>query len=168
MYLQFQNKSMTMSYKDIATDEMMFFGKFVIHSNVFSGYTYDKIPNYKNYLITRNKITHHILISRPQKILRAGNIEELGRTILHPLYPESTFSDNVLEEIHQIYCSKDVTYAMSRLLKENLFHKHMKAKLSIFNKTCPMSCIYRSLTMEERYRMYNPHSLGGSLQFKAT
>ena len=168
MYLQFQHKAKTINYKDIATDEIIFFGKFVIHSNVFSGYTYDKIPNYKNYLITRNKMTHHILISRPQKILRAGNIEELGRTILYPLYPESTFSDNVLEEIHQMYCSKDVTYAMGRLLKENLFHKHMKAKLSIFNKTCPMSCIYRSLTMEERYRMYNPHGLGGSLQFKAT
>ena len=167
-YLNFQHKAKTMDYKDITLEEIMFFGKLVIHSNVFSDCTYEKVANYKNYLITRNNITHHILISRPQKILRAGNIEELGRTILHPLYPENTFLDNVLEEIHQMYCSKDVAYAMSRLLKENLFHKHMKAKLSIFNKTCPMSCIYRSLTMEERYRMYNPHGLGGSLQFKAT
>ena len=44
----------------------------------------------------------------------------------------------------------------------------MKAKLSIYNKTCPMSCIYQSLSMEERYLIYNPHGLGGSLQFKAT
>ena len=78
MYLHFQNKAKTMDHKDITFEEMMFFGKLVIHSNVFSGYTYEKIPNYKNYLITRNNITHHILISRPQKILRAGNIEELG------------------------------------------------------------------------------------------
>ena len=67
-----------------------------------------------------------------------------------------------------MYCGKDVTYAISKLLRENLFHKNMKAKLSIFNKTSPMLCIYRSLTMEERYRMYNPSGLGGSLQFKAT
>ena len=100
--------------------------------------------------------------------MRAGSIEELGRTILYPLYPNNTFSTSVLEEFHQIYCSKDITYAISRMLKEQLFHKDMKAKLSIYNKTCPMSCIYRSLSMEERYRMYNPHGLGGSLQFKAT
>ena len=61
-----------------------------------------------------------------------------------------------------------MAYAISRLLKEHLFHKHMKAKLSIYDKTCPMSCKYRSLSMEERYGMYNPHGLGGSLQFKAT
>ena len=67
-----------------------------------------------------------------------------------------------------MYCSRDVAYAISRLLKEHLFHKHMKVKLSIYNKTCPMLCIYRSLSMEERYRMYNPHGVGGSLQFKAT
>ena len=107
------------------------------------------------------------MLSRPQKILRAGSIEELGRTILYPLYPDNIFSTNVLEEIHQMYCSKDITYAISKMLKEQLFHKNMKAKLSIYNKTCLMSCIYHSLSMEERYRMYNPHGLGGSLQFKA-
>ena len=138
-----------MSHKDITLEEMMFFGKLVIHSNIFSGCAYEKVPNYKNYVITRHNITHHILISRPQKILRTGNIEELGQTILHPLYPEHAFLNNVLEEIHQMYCSRDVAYAISRLLKEQLFHKHMKVKLSIYNKTCPMSCIYRSLSMEE-------------------
>ena len=54
------------------------------------------------------------------------------------------------------------------MLTEQLFHKNMKAKLSTYNKTCPMSCIYRSLSMEERYRIYNPMGLGGSIQFKAT
>ena len=138
-YLNFQLKAKTISHKDITLEEMIFFGKLVIHSNIILGYTYEKVPNYKNYLVTRHNITHHILISRPQKILRAGNIEELGRMILHPLYTEHTFSTHVLEEIHQMYCSKDVTYAISKLLKEQLFHKHMKAKLSIYNKTCPMS-----------------------------
>ena len=132
-YLNFQQKARTISHKDITLEEMLFFGKFVVHSNIFLGYTYEKVPNYKNYLVTRHNITHHILISRPQKILRAGNIEELGRTILHPLYPENTFLTNVLEEIHQMYCSKDITYAISKLLKEQLFHKNMKAKLSIYN-----------------------------------
>ena len=31
-----------------------------------------------------------------------------------------------------------------------------------------MSCIYWSLSLEERYRIYNPMGLGGSIQFKAT
>ena len=61
------------------------------------------------------------------KNLTTGNIEELGQTILHPLYPEHEFSSIILEEIHQMYCSRDVTYAISRLLKEQLYHKHMKA-----------------------------------------
>ena len=118
-------------------------------------------------MFTRNNITHHILLSRPQKILRAGSIEELGRTILYPLYPDNIFSTKALEEFHQMYCSKDTMYPISKMLREQLFHKNMKAKLSTYNKTCPMSCIYRSLRMEERYRMYNPMSLGGSIQFKA-
>ena len=127
-----------------------------------------KKTNYKNYPVTRNNITHHILLSRPQKVLRTGSIEELGRTILYPLYPDHIFSTKVLEEFHQMYCSKDTTYPISKMLREQLFHKNMKAKLSTYNKTCPMSCIYRSLSMEERYRMYNPMGLGGSIQFKAT
>ena len=90
-YLYFQRKAKTISHEDITLEEIMFFGKLVIHSNIFSGYLYEKVPSYKNYLITRHNITYHILISRPQKILQAGNIEELGQTILHPLYPEHDF-----------------------------------------------------------------------------
>ena len=62
-YLHFQHKAKTMDYKDITLEEIMFFGKLVIHSNVFSDCAYEKVANYKNYLITRNNITHHILIS---------------------------------------------------------------------------------------------------------
>ena len=137
-----QQKANTIYHTDLTLDEIIFYGKLIVHSNLFSGYTYEKVPNYKNYLVTRHNITYHILLSRPQKILRAGSIEELGRTILCPLYPNNTFSTSVLEEFHQMYCSKDIMYAISRMLKEQLFHKNMKAKLSIYNKTCPMSCIY--------------------------
>ena len=110
-----------------------------------------KYQNYKNYLVTQNNITYHILLSRPQKILRAGGIEELGRTILYPLYSDNIFSTKVLKEFHQMYCSKDTTYPISKILREQLFHKDMKARLSQYNKSCPMSCIYRPLSMEERY-----------------
>ena len=67
-----------------------------------------------------------------------------------------------------MYCSRDTSYPISKMLQEQLFHKNMKAKLSTYNKTCPMSCIYWSLSMEERYRIYNPMGLGGSIQFKVT
>ena len=62
-YLHFQQKAKTISHNDIALEEMIFFGKLVIHSNVFSGYTYEKVPNCINYLIPHQNITHHILIS---------------------------------------------------------------------------------------------------------
>ena len=90
-YSNFQQKARTISHKDITLEEMLFFGKLVVHSNLFSGYRYEKVPSYMNYIVTRHNITHHILISRPQKILRAGNIEELGRIILYPLYPDNIF-----------------------------------------------------------------------------
>ena len=165
--MTFQQKAKTVNHTDIPLEEILFYGKLIVHSNLFSGYTYEKVTNYKNYLVTQNNITHHILLSRPQKILRAESIEELGRTILYPLYPDNIFSTNVLEEFHQMYCSKDTTYPISKMLKEQLFHKNMKAMLSKFNQTCPLSCIYRSLSLEERYRIYNPMGLGGSIQFKA-
>ena len=87
---------------------------------------------------------------------------------MYPLYSDNIFSTKVLEEFHQMYCSRDTTYPISKMLKEQLFHKHMKAKLSKFNQTCPQSCIYRALSMEERYRIYNPMGLGGSINFKVT
>ena len=116
--MAFQQKAKTVSHTDIPLDEILFYGKLIVHSNLFSGYTYEKVTNYKNYLVTQNNITHHILLSRPQKILKAGRIEELGRTILYPLYPDNIFSTNVLEEFHQMYCSKDTTYPISKMLKE--------------------------------------------------
>ena len=54
------------------------------------------------------------------------------------------------------------------MLREQLFHKHMKAKLSKYNQTCPKSNIYRALSMEERYRIFNPMGLEGSINFKVT
>ena len=51
-YLYFKRKATTISHKDITLEELMFFGKLVIHLNIFSGYLYEKVPSYKNYLIT--------------------------------------------------------------------------------------------------------------------
>ena len=72
MYLTLKQKANTIYHTDLKLDEILFYGKLIVHSNLFSEYTYQKVPNYKNYLVTRNDITHHILLSRPQKILRAG------------------------------------------------------------------------------------------------
>ena len=51
-YLDFQQKAKTISHTDITLEEMLFYGKLIVHSNLFSGYTYEKVPNYKNYLVT--------------------------------------------------------------------------------------------------------------------
>ena len=67
-----QQKANTIYHKDLKLDEILFYGKLIVHSNLFSEYPYEKVPNYKNYLVTQNNITYHILLSRPQKILRAG------------------------------------------------------------------------------------------------
>ena len=123
MYLTLQQRANKIYHTDLKLDEILFYEKLIVHSNLFSEYKYEKVPNYKNYLVTQNNITHHILLSRPQKILRAGSIEELGFTILYPLYPDNIFPTNILEEFHQMYCSKDITYAVSKMLREQLFHK---------------------------------------------
>ena len=47
-YLHFQQKAKMISHKALELEEMILFGKLVIHSNVFLGYTYEKVPNYKN------------------------------------------------------------------------------------------------------------------------
>ena len=67
-----QQKANKIYHTDLKLDEILFYGKLIVHSNLFSEYPYEKVPNYKNYLVTRNNITYHILLSRPQKILRAG------------------------------------------------------------------------------------------------
>ena len=44
-YLTFQQKAKTISHTDITLEEMLFYGKLIGHSNLFSGYTYEKVPN---------------------------------------------------------------------------------------------------------------------------
>ena len=101
-YLTLQQRANTVHYTDLKLDEILFYGKLVVHSNLFSEYPYERVSHYKNYQVTRNNVSYHLLLSRPQKILRAGSIEELGRAILYPLYLSSGFSTKVLEEFHQM------------------------------------------------------------------
>ena len=89
--MAFQQKARRVNHTEIPLDEILFYGKLIVHSNLFSGYTYEKVANEKNYLVTQNNVKHHILLSRPQKILKAGRIEELGRIILYSLYPDNVF-----------------------------------------------------------------------------
>ena len=63
-YLAFQHKANTLLHMDLKLDKIIFYGKLIVRSNLFSEYPYEKVPNYKNYLVTRNNITYHILLSR--------------------------------------------------------------------------------------------------------
>ena len=51
-YLALQQKANTIYHTDLKLDEILFYGKLIVHSNLFSEYPYEKVPNYKNYLIT--------------------------------------------------------------------------------------------------------------------
>ena len=51
------------------------------------------------------------------------------------------------------------------MISEQLFHPHMRIKLTAFNKQYPNSCIKRALILDRRYTIYAPGGLGGSFQF---
>ena len=43
----------------------------------------------------------------------------------------------------------------------------MQIKLTGFNRSCPQSCQQRALTLDDRFKMYTPQGLGGTLQLGA-
>ena len=106
-----------------------------------------------------------MILTRPQKVIKAGSIVEQGRGILFPLHSKGQFSTQILEKFHDVYCGRDVVYPVNKMVSEQLFHPDMRIKLTTFYKQYPNSCIKRALTLDERYKMYAPGCLGGSFQF---
>ena len=85
--------------------------------------------------------------------------------MLFPLHSKNTFCTQILEKFHDVYCGRDVSYPINKMFAEQLFHPHMKIKLTAFNKQCPNSCIQHALTLDEKFKMYAPGGLGGTFQF---
>ena len=162
---EINQKAKTNSYRTISLRDYLFWGKTVVHSTVFSVQQFEKIRNYKNFIISFNHVKIHIILTRPQKIIKAGSIVDQGRGILFPLHSKNTFCTQILEKFHDVYCGKDVSYPINKMLAEQLYHPHMKVKLTAFNKQCPNSCIQRALTLDDKFKMYAPGGLGGSFQF---
>ena len=85
-----------------------------------------------------------------------------------PLHTKAEFSLQILEKMHDLYCGKDTIYPIGKIISQQLYHPQMKIKFTVFNKHCPQSCINRALTLEERYKIFAPQGLGGSVQFSLT
>ena len=109
-----------------------------------------------------------MILTRPQKTIRAGNIVEEGRGLLFPLHSKSEIANQILEKFHDLYCGRDINYPINKILKEQLFFPNMKMKLTNFNKYCPKSCTQRALSQDNRYKIYTPGALGGTFQFSLT
>ena len=107
----------------------------------------------------------HVILTRSQKVIQAGNIIEQGRGMVFPLHSKSGISLQILEKFYDLYCGRDVIYPINKMFSEQLFHPHMKIKLTAFNKKCPNSCLKRALTLDEIYKMFAPGGLGSSFQF---
>ena len=126
----------------------LFWGKIVIHSSIYSNNSnnFEKIINYKNFILSRDEFNLHLIFTRAQKVLRAGSIIDLGRGILFPLHTKEPFSQNLLEKMHDLYCGREISYPVNKLLSQQLYHQSMKFKLSAFNRSCPQSCQKSALT----------------------
>ena len=109
-----------------------------------------------------------MILTRPQKTIRAGNIVEEGRGLLFPLHSKSEIANQILEKFHDLYCGRDINYPINKILKEQLFFPNMKMKLTNYNKYCPKSCTQRALSQDDRYKIYAPGALGGTFQFSLT
>ena len=109
-----------------------------------------------------------MIITGPKKSIHAGNIIEEGRGLLLPLHRKSELSNQILEKFHELYCGRDITYPVNKILSEQLFFSNMKLKVTNYNKFRPKSCIQRALSLDDRYKMYAPGALGGSFQFSIT
>ena len=87
----------------------------MIHSTIHSKHTSEKIRNFKNFIISFDHIKLHLILTRPQKVIQAGNIIEQGRCLFFPLYIKSTFSLQILESLHDLYCGRDVIYPINKI-----------------------------------------------------
>ena len=164
LYLALNTKAKTTNYQNISLKDYLFWGKTVIHSTIHSTHTFEKVRNYKNFIISFNHIKLHLILTRPQKVIQAGNIIEQGRGFF-PLYCKNIFSLQILESLHDPYYRRDVIYPINKTFSEQLFHPHMKIKFTAYNKKCPNSCLQRAVTLDERYKMYSPGGLGDLFNF---
>ena len=57
-----------------------------------------------------------MIITRPQKTIRAGNIIGEGRGLLLLLHRKSELSNQILEKFHELYCGRDITYPVNKIL----------------------------------------------------
>ena len=101
---------------------------------MYSVHAFEKFENYKNFIISFNHIKLHIILTRPQKVIKAGNIIEKGRGLFFPLYCKNSFSLQILESLHDLYCGRDIIYPINKMFSEQLFHPHMKNKFTAYNK----------------------------------
>ena len=54
-----------------------------------------------------------MILTRPQKTIKAGNIVEEGRGLLFPLHSKSEIADQILEKFHELYCGRDINYPIN-------------------------------------------------------
>ena len=52
---------------------------------MYSDHKFEKIKHYKNFVICKEETKIHIILSRPQKVLRSGELIDQGRAILFPM-----------------------------------------------------------------------------------
>ena len=76
IYIMSLIKARTNSYQTISLKDYLFWGKTVIHSTIFSTQQFEKIRNYKNFVISFNHVKLHIILTKPQKVIKAGRIVE--------------------------------------------------------------------------------------------
>ena len=91
LHYDFTVKARATSYYNISLKDYLFWEKIVIHSTILGNHQFEKIRYYKNFIISYNNLKLHIILTRPQETIRAGNIVEEGRGILFPLHSESEF-----------------------------------------------------------------------------
>ena len=92
LHYELNVKARNNSYQTIYLKDYLFWGKTVIHTTMFSTQQFEKIRNYKNFIISFNHVKLHMILTRPQKVIKAGSIVEQGRGILFPLHSKSQFS----------------------------------------------------------------------------
>ena len=88
-------------------------------------------------MICKDEIKLHVILSRPQKVLRSGELMDQGRAILFPLHTKAEFSLQIIEKIHDLYCGRDTIYPIRKMLSQQLYHPQMKTKFTALNKSCP-------------------------------
>ena len=104
LYLKLNLEASSTIPKNISLKDYLFWGKTVIHSTIHSTHTWERIRNFKNFIISFNHIQLHLILTRPQKVIEVGNIVEKGRGLLFPLYVKDEFSLQILESLHDLYC----------------------------------------------------------------